>query len=172
MSSNSLTTLVPVLDGTNYRRWAELMKAYLQQQGSWIMVDLLGDMITAPTLAADSSNRTEMIEWAQQEAKAQGSIKLRLSVEVSCTVKDKTTAQSIWDALKEVYGSTSAMGAFSFFKAAVGIRIPQSEHPAAAIAKIIGNLDELETTGITIPAMLRALIILGAAPARYNHKCT
>ena len=45
MSSNSLTTLVPVLDGTNYRRWAELMKAYLQQQGSWIMIDLFG----APT---------------------------------------------------------------------------------------------------------------------------
>ena len=47
-ASNSLTTLVPILDGTNYRRWAELMKAYLQQQGSWIMVDLLGDTITTP----------------------------------------------------------------------------------------------------------------------------
>ena len=48
-ASNSLTTLVPVLDGTNYRRWAELMKAYLQQQGSWIMIDLFGGA-TPPTV--------------------------------------------------------------------------------------------------------------------------
>ena len=167
-ASNSLTTLVPVLDGTNYRRWAELMKAYLQQQGSWIMVDLLGDSITAPTLAEDGSNRAEMIEWAQQEAKAQGSIRLRLNVEVSRHVKDKATAKELWDELKTAYGSTSGMGAFSFFKAAIGIRIPQNEHPAAAISKIIGNLDELESTGIKIPTTLRALMILGAAPARYN----
>ena len=168
MSSNSLTTLVPVLDGTNYRRWAELMKAYLQQQGSWIMIDLLGDTITAPTPAEDGSNRTEMIEWGQQEAKAQGSIRLRLNVEVSSHVKDKATAKELWDELKTAYGSTSGMGAFSFFKAAIGISIPQNEHPAAAISKIIGNLDELESTGIKIPTTLRALMILGAAPARYN----
>ena len=94
MSSNSLTTLVPVLDGTNYRRWAELMKAYLQQQGSWIMIDLFGGA-NPPTLNAEGTNRGEVIEWAQQEAKAHSSIKLRLSVEVSHTVKDKTTAQSL-----------------------------------------------------------------------------
>ena len=164
-ASNSLTTLVPVLDGTNYRRWAELMKAYLQQQGSWIMIDLLGDTITAPTPAEDGSNRAEMIEWGQQEAKAQGSIRLRLNVEVSRHVKDKVTAKELWDELKTAYGSTSGMGAFSFFKAAIVIRIPQNEHPAAAISKIIGNLDELESTGIKIPTTLRALMILGAAPA-------
>ena len=83
-------------------------------------------------------------------------------------VKDKATAKELWDELKTAYGSTSGMGAFSFFKAAIGIRIPQNEHPAAAISKIIGNLDELESTGIKIPTTLRALMILGAAPARYN----
>ena len=39
--SNALQTLVPVLDGSNYRRWAELMQAYLQQQEVWIIVNPL-----------------------------------------------------------------------------------------------------------------------------------
>ena len=33
--SNALTTLVPVLDGSNYQVWACQMKAYLQSQDLW-----------------------------------------------------------------------------------------------------------------------------------------
>ena len=55
--SNNLTQLVPVLDGTNYRCWAELMKAYLQQQGVWIIVNLPAG-ITKPSPANDRSNRS------------------------------------------------------------------------------------------------------------------
>ena len=71
--SNSLQTLVPILDGSNYRRWAELMKAYLQLMGSWIIIEHpLG--LEPPTPATDGSNRGDVIEWSQQEANAQGSI--------------------------------------------------------------------------------------------------
>ena len=143
------------------------MKAYLQQQGAWIMISAIAG-IPPPMLNAEGTNCNDMFEWEQMEAKTQGSIKLHLNVEVSHTIQDKTTAKSLWDVLKEVYGSTSTMGAFSFFKAAVGIRLPQSEHPAAAITKINGNLDELSRVGITLPKELQALMILGAAPARYN----
>ena len=122
-ASNSLTTLVPVLDGTNYRRWAELMKAYLQQQGVWIIVELPAG-ITEPSLAANGSNRAEVMEWHQVQSKAMGTIRLRLNVEVAHQVADKTTAKDIWTKLSDLYGGTSAMGAFSFFKAAIGIRIP------------------------------------------------
>ena len=58
------------------------------------------------------------------------------------------------------------MGAFSFFKAAINIRIPANEHPAAAISKITGNLDELAGVGVTLPMHFRALVVLGAAPPR------
>ena len=129
------------------------MKAYLQQQGSWIMIDMFGGT-PAPTLNAEGTNRADVIEWAQQEAKAQGCIRLHLNVEVSCIVKDKTMAKALWDALKDVYGSTSAMGAFSFFKAAIRIHIPQNKHPAATIAKINGNLDELSGSVIALPKEL------------------
>ena len=165
--SNSLQTLVPVLDGSNYRRWAELMKAYLQSMGSWIIIERPTG-IEPPTPATDGSNRVDVIEWSQQEAKAQGSIRLRLNVEISRSVKNKTSAKDLWEALQSTYGGSSAMGAFSFFKAAINIRIPANEHPAAAISKISGNLDELAGVGVTLPMHFRALVVLGAAPPRYD----
>ncbi|KAL7284806.1 hypothetical protein ACG7TL_002116 [Trametes sanguinea] len=165
--SNALQQLVPVLDGSNYTRWAELMKAYLQQQEVWYIVEL-PDGITAPTLAEDGSNRNEVIAWTTTQSKAMGSIRLRLNDEVAKLVKDATTAKELWDDLKEFYGTTSALGAYSYYKAAVGTRIPLNEHPGPAIAKIQGNLDQLEGAGINIPANLRALMILDAAPSRYE----
>ena len=116
--SNSLQTLVPVLDGSNYRRWAELMKAYLQSMGSWIIIERPTGL-EPPVPATDGSNRGDVIEWSQQEAKAQGSIRLCLNVEISRSVKNKTSAKDLWEALQTTYGGSSAMGAFSFFKAAI-----------------------------------------------------
>lgn len=80
--SNSLQNLVPILDGSNYRHCAELMKAYLQQQGVWIIVDLPAG-IEEPSLAEDGKNRANVIEWHQMQVKAMGSIRLHLSVEVA-----------------------------------------------------------------------------------------
>ncbi|KAL7283853.1 hypothetical protein ACG7TL_003293 [Trametes sanguinea] len=165
--SNSLQQLVPVLDGSNYARWAELMKAYLQQQEVWYIVELPAG-ITAPTLQEDGSNRNEVIGWTMTQSKAMGSIRLRLNDEVAKLVKDATTAKKLWDDLKDLYGTTSALGAYSYYKAAVGTRIPPNEHPGPAIAKIQGNLDQLEGAGINIPANLRALMTLDAAPSRYE----
>ncbi|KAL7281613.1 hypothetical protein ACG7TL_004930 [Trametes sanguinea] len=165
--SNALQQLVPILDGSNYTRWADLMKAYLQQQEVWYVVEL-PDGITAPTLAEDSSNRNEVIAWTTTQSKAMGSIRLRLNDKVAKLVKDATTAKELWDDLKEFYGTTSALGAYSYYKAAVGTCIPPNEHPDPAIAKIQGNLDQIEGAGINIPANLRALMILDAAPLRYE----
>ena len=165
--SNALQTLVPVLDGSNYRCWAELMQAYLQQQEVWIIVDPPAG-VAAPTLAQDGSNRNEVLGWAQMEAKAMGSIRLRLNAEVTRLVSDATTAKGLWEALKELYGTTSAMGAFSIYKATNNVQIPSNEHPGPVIAKIQSNLDQLANTGADVPMNLRALIILGAAPPRYD----
>ena len=165
--SNSLTQLVPVLDGSNYPQWVDLMKAYLQQQEVWLVVEP-PEGIVAPTLEEDGRNRSEVVAWNQMMMKAMGCIRLRLSTEVSNLVKDKGTPKELWNALKDFYGTTSSMGAYSFYKAATSVRIPSNEHPGPAIAKIQGNLDQLSGAGINIPMNLRALMILDAAPPRYE----
>jgi hypothetical protein len=35
MSSSNNASLVPILDGTNYRQWAVAMKAFIQSTGMW-----------------------------------------------------------------------------------------------------------------------------------------
>jgi hypothetical protein len=35
MSSSNNTSLVPILDRTNYRQWAVAMKAFIQSTGMW-----------------------------------------------------------------------------------------------------------------------------------------
>ncbi|KAJ8454419.1 hypothetical protein ONZ51_g13035 [Trametes cubensis] len=165
--SNSLTQLVPVLDGSNYPQWVDLMKAYLQQQEVWLIVEP-PEGIVAPTLEEDGRNRSEVVAWNQMMMKAMGCIRLRLSTEVSNLVKDKGTPKELWNALKDFYRTTSSMGAYSFYKAATSVRILSNEHPGPAIAKIQGNLDQLSGAGINIPMNLRALMILDAAPPRYE----
>ncbi|KAI9056762.1 hypothetical protein FKP32DRAFT_1547454, partial [Trametes sanguinea] len=106
--------------------------------------------------------------WAQAQSKALGSIRLRLNDEVAKVVKDKTTAKAVWEELKTLYSVTSALGAYSLYKVAANTRIPANEHPGPAIAKIQGNLDQLASVGINVPMNLRALMILDAAPPRYE----
>ena len=129
-----------------------------------MFVDLPEGM-TIPTLNATGSNRQEVIQWTQAMQKAMGAIRLRLSTEVMHMVKDQNTPSALWSTLKSLYGTTSAMGAFNFFKQAVNTRIPSHEHPRPSIAKIQSNFDKLQLTGIDIPADLRALIILNAPTA-------
>ncbi|KAI0351064.1 hypothetical protein OH77DRAFT_1430296 [Trametes cingulata] len=143
--SNQLPEVVPIFDGSSYPRWADLMQAYLQH-----------------------SNHSEVMTWAQAESKAQGSICLHLNAEVTKTIKSKTMAKALWEALKETYGIASPMAVFNYFKAAVTAQIPANQHPGASIAKNQGNLDRLQAARLNVPANLRALIILGAAPARYE----
>ena len=99
--SNNLQMLVPVFDGSNYCHWVELMKAYLQLLSSWIIIKCPMGLMP-PTLAPDGLNWADIIEWSQQEAKAQGSIHLCLNIEVSCTVKNKTMAKDLWDIRKNL----------------------------------------------------------------------
>jgi hypothetical protein len=35
MSSNNATSLIPILDGTNYSLWAVAMQAYIRSTGLW-----------------------------------------------------------------------------------------------------------------------------------------
>jgi hypothetical protein len=39
MSSNNAASLVPILNGTNYRQWAVAMKAFIMSTGLWAYVE-------------------------------------------------------------------------------------------------------------------------------------
>ena len=124
------------------------MRAYLASQGSWIIIEH-PISITLPTLALDGSNHGNIMKCSQQEAKAQGSIRLHLNVEFSCTMNNKVMAKDPWEALQTTFGGSSDMGAFSFFKAAINIHLLTNKHPATIISRITGNINELHGSGLS-----------------------
>ena len=74
MSSNqanpSVSTYIPILDGTNYRERSVQMRAYLWSVDYWLIVN---GTTTAPTDPA------ELAKWTLSDSMANGTIKLRCS---------------------------------------------------------------------------------------------
>ncbi|TFY53776.1 hypothetical protein EVJ58_g9259 [Rhodofomes roseus] len=167
MASNTLFTAVPILDGSNYRAWAESMSAFLMAQEVWIIVNS-----TWPQPTLDTENPSVYYEWLQRDQKAQGSIRLRLTSSVKAAVKNKTTSKALWDELKALYDKQTPAGVYKEFRTAINARIPPNEHPNPTFANIAAAFDKLAGEGIDIPASLRAMIALNALPSRYDTVVT
>ena len=72
-ATSSVSTHVPILDGTNYREWATQMRAYLRSVGLWLIVN---GTTTAPMDLA------ELAKWTLSDSMANGAIELRCSLNI------------------------------------------------------------------------------------------
>jgi hypothetical protein len=88
MSSNNTASLVPILDGTNYRQWAVVMKAFIMSTGMWAYVEGRIERESLPDkkeeLAKLSNAQKEEIcvaqnTWDKDDSMVIGQIMLRLS---------------------------------------------------------------------------------------------
>ena len=69
--SNQLTQLVPVLDGSNWLKWSEAMKAYLMAQGHWdacLQTILSPDKPEEPQPTTNAEGATVRVTAAQRDA--------------------------------------------------------------------------------------------------------
>ena len=70
--SSSLTSLIPVLDGTNYQQWASTMKSFLLSQGQWKVISKPAPVYKATTTTASTSTsggKKKQTEEDEGEAK-------------------------------------------------------------------------------------------------------
>ena len=72
-ATSSVSTYVPILDGTNYREWSAQMRAYLQSVGYWLIVN---GTTTAPM------DPVELQKWTLSDLMANGTIELRCSLNI------------------------------------------------------------------------------------------
>lgn len=158
--SNSLQSLVPVLNGTNYQSWAPIMKSFLMSQGQWPTVD----SDEQPTLTEDRSNAEEVKTWTDANTRAMGNILLRLSESIKEKVKSKTTAHQIWTVLETSYGKPGIAAVYSEFKAVLDTHIPSNAHPAVALDKIQAHFERLTAAECKFPSYVQAMILLSKLP--------
>ena len=109
MSNNqanpSVSTYVPILDGTNYREWSAQMRAYLRSVGYWLIVN---GTTTAPTDPA------ELAKWTLSDSMANGAIELRCSLNIRDLIA--ATSAATWTALSNAFGATGVSRLFGDFK--------------------------------------------------------
>ena len=126
MSSSNSTTIsthVPILDGTDYREWSAQMWAYLQSTGLWLIVN---GTTTAPT------NPQALTAWTLSNSMANGNIELCLSHNIHDLVGDTSTRT--WINLAMAFGATGVSKLFGDFWSMVQFCLSRMQHPSAEMS--------------------------------------
>jgi len=98
--------------------------------------------------AVDSSNglaeRLEAWEeksekWDETNMKALGNIRLRLHHSIAFKFKETTVAGTLWDSLKDSYGSPGVLSIYAEFKQAIETKIPDNTDPSLAVDKFAAH---------------------------------
>ena len=104
MSSSNNTTVsthVPILDGTNYREWAAQIQAYLWSTGLWLIVN---GTTMAPT------DPQALTAWTLSDSIVNGNIELHLLHNIHDQVGD--TSAWTWTNLAKAFGVTGVSHLF------------------------------------------------------------
>ena len=158
-ATSSISTHVPILDGTNYREWAAQMRAYLWSVGLWLIVS---GTTTAPTDPA------ELAKWTLSDSMANGAIELRCSLNIHDLIGN--TSAATWTALSNAFGATGVSQLFGDFKQVTQFRFSGTQHPAAEISRFNTHNTCLTANGVTLSDYVLGMLLLGALPVRINDK--
>jgi hypothetical protein len=162
--SSQLTSLVPVMDGTNYQQWAASMQSFLMSQGQWKCTK---PNALAPNLKStddEITNQSEVDDWNETAEKALGNIRLRLHYTIGYQYNDVYLPSALWGALATKYGAPGFSGAYLEFKGAMDTVIPNGSDPSPALDKIMAHFTRLETMKYKIPAKMQVMMLISKAP--------
>jgi hypothetical protein len=174
--SSQLTSLVPVLNGTNYQEWSMAMQNFLMSQGQWkcvqteIPVGKARKVLVSTTSSSDDKETiaTETIEMDEKAIEAWyeavDNIRLRIHHTISYQYNSINTAYTLWNTLKEKYGQPRIMRSFLKFKGAMNTVIPGNTDPSPALDKISSHFARLRDLNLKVPEIVQVMMILSRAP--------
>jgi hypothetical protein len=133
--SNALTTLVPILDGSNYLIWAHQMKAFLQSMELWEMTnnEIPFPLPVIPAGATQAPPADDaMIElqnqWIKQSNHALGNMMLCLTPPIQEQITNKSTPES-WEYLAMTYSTPTLSTIYQDFHCAMNFCLDLAKHP-------------------------------------------
>jgi hypothetical protein len=195
--SSALNSFVPVLEGHNYQSWAPAMTSYLMHAGHSKVfkkgspyqklcnkyylkeVELKSeqkdkDAVILPTFKdivdfLEADEEKEVDEWEEMNAKALGSIRLRLHHSIQYKFKDLPTAKELWGALESEYGKPGLSSVYVELKAAMDTVIPGDSDPSLSIDKFVTHFGRLSESKVLISDQAQALILLAKLPRSMDN---
>ena len=114
--------------------------------------------------------------WKHSQDMAQGSIMLCLTPSIQQNLSYLTTAETLWDALKDAYNVTNVPTVYKDFKEIFSFRINPNQHPAPQFDRLSAALGHLNSTTIkgrsgvlTLHDTLQGLVALAVLPNKWEH---
>ena len=112
--SSQLTSLVPVLDGTNYQQWAAAMQSFLMSQGQWKCTKPGAynpghNYVKKTDSEGASSSKLEIDEdvsriYEELAEKALGNIRLHLHHTIGYQHNEESDPSALWNTLRKPTG--------------------------------------------------------------------
>ena len=166
--SNALENFVPTLEGPNFQTWKRQMRAFLQSQDLWSLVNATAlRPVPADPAAPTDAELARMHDWDTQASRALGNIVLRLAPPVYQRV-ETMNAPDAWVELQRVYGDVSPSQVFEFFKRTILFKLDT----AKAIRPQIDYLDSLYSAltaeQVNLPDFIKAMVLLTALPSAWE----
>jgi hypothetical protein len=161
MSSSNNASLVPVLDGTNYRQWAVVMKALIQSTGMWAY--LMGKVerehfpdddakFQALSVTCKAEILASINEFKKNNGMVLGQITLRLSTTIQQNHQHCYTSASLWNTLLATYGKSTASTVFKDFKDCLNSRITTNADPQIYFNKVFGAYARMKAANVCHPS--------------------
>ena len=176
--SSQLTSLVPVLNGTNYQQWSAAMQSFLMSQGQWkctkpgaivpgvttveVEIEVEGELSTSVTA---TTGKEDLASWNEDAEKVLGNICLHLHHTIGYQFNEVATPAFLWQALKNRYGSQGLSRAFVKFKGLMDTVIPRGVDLSPAIDKIMSHYVCLQKMDLDIPKKIVRLMLIAKAPS-------
>ena len=169
-------------------QWAKQMQAFLMSHGLWGYAE---GSIDKPLylIPVDKDGKPEKVTdeektkynelhapWKRSQDMAQGSIMLHLTPSIQQNLAYLTTAESLWDALRDAYDVTNVPTIYKDFKEIFSFQINPNQHPAAQFDHLLAALGCLKSTSIkgrsgvlTLHDTLQGLVALAGLPNKWEH---
>jgi len=103
-------------------------------------------------------------EWEENNAKALGSITLRLHSSIAYQVREADDASELWKDLETRYGKPGPAAAYIEFKKVLNTRIPDNADPSLAIDEMCAHLGRLAQMEFEIPPKIGVLLLMAKLP--------
>jgi hypothetical protein len=159
--SSSLEKLVPLLDGSNYLIWADVMKSYLMSQGYWCITKGTNTKPNQLAVTSDKYDDGEYArnQWDKDNDAVIGSINLCTSTSLHNIGAAAMSSKNLWDLLLANLGTPGPTLIWQDFRMATTTRISMN-NPVNDINKITTSLGRLATNGMSLPNLIQDMIIL------------
>lgn len=161
-----------MLDGTNYKKWAAAIRAFLRYSGCWALIE----GYTPPTATTATpgisrpadSDATGQAAWDEKNQKAMGVIEMYTKENLKHLIEDKRTALAMWNTLKTEYEKPGAVGAFVAFQALFNAQLVDTSPLGPQLDALHEAAAQVTVAGIEIKDQLLALLMVNCLPKSYQ----